>query len=151
MGDLGLLILYVVLGVGGYKIYKYIQYRKSGINVVRFSQELDDLNFQRDRMMALHNMMTDIDTCCKKDDTWKCFNISWKNEVTGEILDYDLYIYDNKNDNAKILKDLVQVEMINMKPKLNEDIERLKIRSKMMGNKHREIVQDAENENHYVL
>lgn len=151
MGDLGLLILYVILGVGGYKLYKYIHYRKNGINVVRFSQELDDLNFQRDRMMALHNMITDVDTCCKKENTWKCFNISWKNEITGEILDYDLYIYDNKNDNAKLLKDLAEVELLNMKPKLNEDIERLKIRSKMMGNKHREIVQDAENENHYLL
>lgn len=151
MGDLGLFILYVVLGVGGYKLYKYIQYRKNGINVVRFSQELDDLNFQRDRMMALHNMITDVDTCCKKENTWKCFNISWKNEVTGEILDYDLYVYDNKNDNAKLLKDLAEVELLNMKPKLNEDIERLKIRSKMMGNKHREVVQDTENENHYLL
>lgn len=151
MADLLLLLTYVFIGVGGYKLYKYIQYRKNGINVVRFSQELDDLNFQRDRMMALHNMITDVDTCCKKENTWKCFNISWKNEVTGEILDYDLYIYDNKNDNAKVLKDLAEVELLNMKPKVNEDIERLKIRSKMMGNKHREVVQDAENENHYLL
>lgn len=146
-----LLIFYIGLGIGGYKLYKYIQYRKNGINVVRFSQELDDLNFQRDRMMALHNMITDVDTCCKKEDTWKCFSISWKNEVTGEVLDYDLFIYDNKNDNAKLLKDLAEVELLNMKPKVNEDIERLKIRSKMMGNKHREVIQDADNENHYLL
>ena len=151
MGDLFLLVFYVAVGVGGYKLYKYLKYRKDEINVVRFSQELDDLAFQRDRMMALHQMLTDIDTCCAKEDTYKCFSLTWKNEVTGENLNYDLFIYDNKNDNAKLLKDLAGVELANMKPKLNEDISRLKIRSKMMGDKYKGIVQDEEQSNHFML
>jgi hypothetical protein len=151
MGDLLLFAIYITIGVGGYKLYKYIQYRKQGINIVRLDQELNDLNFQRDRMMTLHHMLTDVEMCSKKDDSYKVFEIRWKNDITGEIESYDLYIYDNKHANASALKQLAEIEIANSKPKLAEDVERLKIRSKMMGNKGCGITQDDRQENHFII
>ena len=151
MGDLLLLAIYITIGVGGYKLYKYIQLRKSQINLIRFDQEMSDLQQQREKMMTLHQMLTDIEICDAKEDQWKVFNISWKNEVTGEVRAYDLYVYDKKSSVASALKNLVEVEMNDMTPQLKEDIERLKLRSKMMSSKQRKIVEDVENSNHFMI
>lgn len=151
MGDLLLLAFYTTIGIGGYKLYKYIQLRRSQINLIRFDQEMSDLQQQRERMMTLHQMLTDIEICDSKEDQWKVFNISWKNEATGEIKDYDLYVYDKKSAIASALRGLAEVEMSNMTPQLKEDIDRLKLRSKMMGSKQKKIVGDVENSNHFMI
>lgn len=129
--------------MGGYKLNKYIKYRKEGINIVRLDQELQDLNRQRDKLMSLHSMITDIDICNHKEHTYKIFNISWIDDITGERQDYDLFIADSKNANAKALRTLAEIEIQEMKPKLNEDIDRFKLRSKMMTPKQKEIVADV--------
>lgn len=155
MGDLSLLLLYVAIGVGGYKLYKYVKLKKSQLNLVRFDQEVDDLVFKRDKAMTLHRMLTDVDICDKKDDNFKVFEIRWKSEVDGEIYSYDLYVSDKKSANATALKTLIDIEMNNLSPEIKTGIEKLKLRSKMLGGEYMETVQgiahDEKNPNHYTL
>lgn len=134
-----ILVTYFIVGFGIYKLYKFIKLRQGKINLIRFDQEMNDLQFQRNRIMTLHNLLTDVDTCDLKDNQYKVFNISWKNEITGEVLNYDLYIYNKKSANAIALKNLAEIEIKDMSPKLKEDIERLKLRSKMMSTKSNKI------------
>ena len=151
MGDLSLLLLYVAIGVGGYKLYKYVKLKKSQLNLVRFDQEVDDLVFKRDKAMTLHRMLTDVDICDKKDDNFKVFEIRWKSEVDGEIYSYDLYVSDKKSANATALKTLIDIEMNNLSPEIKTGIDKLKLRSQMLGMGYKGIVQDEEQSNHYIL
>lgn len=155
MGDLLLLLTYIGIGVGGYKLHKYIKLKKSQLNLVRFDQEVNDLVFKRNKAMALHQMMTDVDICNKKDDNYKIFEIRWKSEVDGEIYSYDLYINDSKSASATALKDLIKIEMNNIAPDIKNGIERLKLRSKMLGTEYKETVQgitaDSDKDNHFYV
>lgn len=144
MGDLLLLLTYIGIGVGCYKGYKYIQYRKTGINVVYLDEELKTLNRQRDKLFALHSMITDVDLCSEKAHTYKVFNIEWMDDVTGERQHYDLFIADSKNANAKALRTLASIEIAEIKPQLNEDIDRFKIKSKMMTKEQKQISAEIE-------
>lgn len=132
--------------MGSYKLYKYIQYRKSGINIVRLNDELNNLASQRDKLMALHSMITDIDLCSQKAHTYKIFNIEWIDDITGERQHYDLFIADSKNANAKALRSLATIEITEIKPTLNEDIEKFKLRSKMMTKEQKQISNEIERE-----
>lgn len=151
MEDLLYLIGYVTVGFAGYKIYKYVKLRKSQLNLVRFDQEVDDLVFKRDKAMSLNRLLTDIDICDKKDENYKVFSVSWKSEIDGEIFSYDIYVNDKKSANAVALKTLVDVEMHNLTPELQTGIEKLKLRSQMLGMGYKGIIQDEEQSNHYML
>lgn len=151
MEDLFYLGLYVAVGVAAYKIYKYVKLKKSQLNLVRFDQEVDDLVFKRDKAMTLHRMLTDIDICDKRNENVKVMNISWKSEIDGEIYSYDLYISDKKSANALAMKSLIDIEMNNLSPEIKTGIEKLKLRSQMLGMGHKGIVQDEEQSNHYML
>ena len=151
MEDLLYLGLYVAVGVATYKIYKYVKLKKSQLNLVRFDQEVDDLVFKRDKAMTLHRMLTDIDICDKKNENVKVMNISWKSEIDGEIYSYDLYISDKKSANALAMKSLIDIEMNNLSPEIKTGIDKLKLRSQMLGMGYKGIVQDEEQSNHYML
>jgi hypothetical protein len=143
---MGVLIFYIILFGGGYKLYKWFQIRKRGINIVRLDQELQSLNEQRNRLMALHSMITDVDLCSYKAHTYKIFNISWIDDITGEKQEYDLFIADNKNANAKALRTLATIEIAEIKPSLNDDIERFKLRSHMMTKEQKQVSGEIERE-----
>lgn len=137
MDGLAAIIGYVLVGYACYKIYKYIQLKKSQLDVVRFDQEVSDLVFKRDRAMTLHRLLTDIEICDKKNDNTKVFNISWKSELDGQIYSYDVYIGDKKASNAIALTSLANVEMNNLSPDIKIGIDRLKLRSKLLGSEFR--------------
>ena len=151
MGDFLILVFYVAIGVGGYKLYKYVKLKKSQLNLVRFDQEVDDLVFKRDKAMSLNRLLTDIDICDKKDDNFKVFEIRWKSEIDGEIYSYDLYVSDKKAANATALKTLIDIEMNNLSPEIKTGIDKLKLRSQMLGMGYKGIVQDEEQSNHFML
>ena len=151
MGDFLVLIFYVAVGVGGYKLYKYVKLKKSQLNLVRFDQEVDDLVFKRDKAMSLNRLLTDLDICDKKDDNFKIINLSWKSEIDGEIYSYDVYINDKKAANAVALKGLANIELENLSPEIKTGIDKLKLRSQMLGMGYKGIVQDEEQSNHFML
>ena len=144
MEGLAVLIGYVLVGIIGYKTYKYIQVRHNQMNLIRFSQELDDLMKQRERAMTLHQLLTDIETCNKKDHVYKVVEMNWKNEITGEILSYDIYIHDHKSATADAMKNLAQVELDNLAPEMKLGVDRLKIRSKLLPAKAKDTVDHIE-------
>ena len=151
MEDLLYLIGYVVVGVVAYKIYKYVKLKKSQLNLVRFDQEVDDLVFKRDKAMSLNRLLTDIDICDKKAENYKIISLSWKSEVDGEIFSYDVYVNDKKSANAVALKTLANIELENIAPEIKTGIDKLKLRSQMLGMGYKGIVQDEEQSNHFML
>lgn len=144
MEGLAVLIGYVLVGIIGYKTYKYIQVRHNKINLIRFSQELDDLQLQRERAMTLHQLLTDVEICDKRDHIFKVVELSWKNELTGEVLSYDVYIHDHKSATATAMKNLAQVELDNLAPELKTSVDRLKIRSALLPAKAKDTVDHIE-------
>ena len=133
MGDLLLLLTYIGVGVGSFKLYKYIKLKKSQLDVVRFDQEVSDLMLKRDRAMTLHRLLTDINICDKKNENYKVFNLSWKSEMDGQIYAYDIYITDKKSANANALTELANIELTNLAPDIKTGIYKLKLRSKLVG------------------
>ena len=148
MGDLLLLLTYIGIGVGCYKGYKYIQFKKSQLNLVRFDQEVSDLVLQRDKAMTLHRLLTDINICDKKNENYKVFSLSWKSELDGQIYSYDIYINDKKLANANALTELANIELNNLTPDIKTRIDKLKLRSKFIGSEFKEkeepILQEVE-------
>lgn len=142
MGDLAIFVGYVLVGIVAYKVYKYVKLKKSQLNLVRFDQEISDLVFKRDKAMTLNRLLTDIDICDKRDENYKVLNVSWKSEVDGEIFSYDIYISDKKAANALAMKNLVNIELNNLTPDIKTNIDKLKLRSQMLGAGYKEIVAD---------
>lgn len=133
MGDLLLLLTYIGVGVGSFKLYKYIKLKKSQLDVVRFDQEVSDLMLKRDRAMTLHRLLTDVNICDKKNENYKVFNLSWKSEMDGQIYAYDIYITDKKSANANALTELANIELTNLAPDIKTGIYKLKLRSNLVG------------------
>ena len=106
---------------------------------------------KRDKAMSLNRLLTDIDICDKKAESYKIINLSWKSEVDGEIFSYDVYVNDKKSANAVALKTLVNIELENIAPEIKTGIDKLKLRSQMLGMGYKGIVQDEEQSNHFML
>lgn len=121
------------MGVGSFKLYKYIKLKKSQLDVVRFDQEVSDLMLKRDRAMTLHRLLTDVNICDKKNENYKVFNLSWKSEMDGQIYAYDIYITDKKSANANALTELANIELTNLAPDIKTGIYKLKLRSNLVG------------------
>ena len=57
-----------------------------------------------------------------------------------------MFIADNKNANAKALRTLATIEIAEIKPSLNDDIERFKLRSHMMTKEQKQVSNEIESE-----
>lgn len=55
---------------------------------------------------------------------------------------YDIYISDKKAANALAMKNLVNIELNNLTPDIKTNIDKLKLRSQMLGTGYKEIVAD---------
>lgn len=136
MTGLAIITIYILTVGIAYKAYKAYRSAKpksrSGrIDLLRFDQEMNDLIQQRDKMMSLYHLLTDIDICEKEREAYKVFEIRWINEATSETMSYDVFIFDREDASAAALIQLANVELDVMAPQLEADVERLKFRSRV--------------------
>lgn len=137
-GILSLIVL-VLLVLGLYKLYNLSHLPEDQLNFIRAEEELEEINKKKTALRTLEYLITDIDVCSSSDGLYKFFTLSWLNEATGENLEYQFFIYDNKSSMADAVKTLANIEKARIRPEFQECLDKVGIRSRKAAHKRTDI------------
>jgi hypothetical protein len=137
-----ILCLFVLCGLiyGFYRWYIFTHKPKDQLNFIRAEQELQVLNEKKEELRALEYLITDVDACSNNDGLYKYFTLSWMNEMTGENLEYQFFVWDNKSPIAVAMKSLADVERERLRPEFQKSLDEVGKKSRKPTNKVPEIV-----------
>ena len=140
MENLLSLIVLVSFCFAFYCAWKHTHKPVDQLNFIRTEQELDSLNKQREELRALEYLITDIDACSEVDGLYKYFTLRWMNENTGEVLEYQFFVYDHKSPMAYALKNVADIERQKLRPKFQQSLDMLGSRSRKPVDKVPDII-----------
>lgn len=103
----------------------------TNVDLVAFDEQVSDLQVKRDKVMILHQLITDVQLCDGQEHVCKVFTISWNNEATGRSMSYDISIFNEKDANAVALQNLAETEINNMIPDIERGIKQLSLCKKV--------------------